>query len=203
MRVGQPGVERKQPGLGAVADQQQPARQASGTGIQHARVCHQHVEVQGRVSRRAGTLGGVVQQHGAEKGHRYADRADHDVFPGRFECRAGTAVSDQEGGDHRGGFDGDPDDADVVGAHRNNHRSKERGSQRPIHSGAACVGVTVGEFGIEVADAGPGGQGGNDSDDDQHGDGQRVDAQQPAQRELGPRPDTQPQRRAAPQHGYR
>ena len=40
----------------------------------------------------------------------------------------------------------------------------------PYSSGAACVGVAVGEFGIEVADAGPGGQGGDDSDDDQHGD---------------------------------
>ena len=148
-------------------------------------------------------LDGVVQQNGTQKSDRDADRADHDVFPGRFECRAAAAVPDQESGNHRGGFDRDPDHADVVGTNRDNHRRQERRRQRSVHPSPARVGVVVSEFGVDVADAGPSGKCGNDSDDDQHGDGERVDAQQPAQRELGPRSQAKPQRHATPEHRQR
>jgi len=48
----------------------------------------------------------------------------------RSALRSYGQVSDQEGGDHVVASMATQDDADVVAHHSNNHRSKERGSQR-------------------------------------------------------------------------
>ncbi len=107
---------------------------------------------------RAGVSGGEVQQHGAQERHRDADRADDHVLPRRLQRGPGAPVPDQEGGDDGGGLDRDPDDADVVGAHRQHHRGQKRRGQHAVEAGTVGVGVAVLQLGVDIADAGPGGQ---------------------------------------------
>ncbi len=75
--------------------------------------------------------------------------------------------------------------------------ARNAGVSTPYNRAPDGVGVAVGEFGVDVADAGPGGQRADHPDDDQHGDRERVGAQQPAQREMlaGADPRTRARRR--------
>lgn len=160
----------------------------------------QDIEVQRAGSSGTGIPRGEIQQHGTQEGDGDPDRTDHHVFPGRFQRGAGAAMSHQKRGDHRGGLDRYPNDADVVGAHRQNHRAKKRRGQHPIQPSATSVDMPVCQLGVDVADARRGGQCADDPDDDEHDHRQRIGAQQTAQPELRPRPHPKPHRHSAGQH---
>jgi len=149
----------------------------------------QDIDVQGGAARGSGVQAREVEQDGAQEGQRDADRADHDVFPGRFQSRAGPAVSDEEGCRHCRGFDGHPHQADVVGQDCQRHRGQEDGHQDAVEVRASLVGVFVGELRVDVADAGPRGQGAHRADDDEHGDGEGIGAEQMPNTESRAGPD--------------
>ena len=81
--------------------------------------------------------------------------------------------------------------------------ARNAGVSAPYRPGPVGVGVAVGAFGVDVADAGPGGQRAHHADDDEHGDRERVDPQQATQRDMLPRPDPEPEHRTAAEHRYR
>ena len=199
MGIGQPRVERDQPCLGAIPEQQQAGGQAGDGGVEPGGVRQQHLDVQGVAAGGAGMEAGEVEEHGPQERQGDTDRADDDVLPGGLECGAGPAVADQERGGHSGCLDGHPHHSDVVGQDRACHRGEEDRDEHAIQVRALAVGMPVGELGVDVADAGPGGQRAHGADDDEHGDAERVHPEQVQHGEPRPRPGVQAQDGAADQ----
>ena len=112
--VGQPGVERRQADLGAVARQREDERQP-----QQARVQLRRDRDEARPVQRVGAVaqdahGRGVGEQRREQREADADRAQDQVLPGRLD-RVGRAVdADQQGRDDGRGLDGDPQQAQVV-----------------------------------------------------------------------------------------
>ena len=87
--VGQPGVHRRQPHLGAVADQEEQERRLE-PGRRSAGLAPGEQGRPGTSTGRAAAVRrrrrrGDRQQEVAQQRQRDADRADQQVFPGRFE----------------------------------------------------------------------------------------------------------------------
>src|SRR5450631_2745330 len=160
----------------------------------------QHVDVQGVAAGCPGVQAGEVEQDGAQECQRDTDGTDHDVLPGGFQRSPGPAVSHEERGGHGRGLDGHPHHTDVVGKDGRCHRGEEDRDQHAVEVGALLVGVSVGELGADVADAGPGGQGAHRADDDQHGDAERVDPEQVRDGEMHSRSEREAEDDGAYQH---
>ena len=79
--VGEPRVERREAGLGAVADDDEPDRQAERSRVELVGDDDQTAPSQPCVDVDARVSGDEVHQHGAEQCGRDADRAEHEVLP--------------------------------------------------------------------------------------------------------------------------
>ena len=115
MGIGQPGMQRRQPDLGAVADQQEDEGEvedrrihARGGRLQQAPGHRRHALAQRR-------LAGEVDQDGAEEGERYADAGQDEVFPRRLDRLRRAIEPDHDHGDQRRQLQPDPHHADIVG----------------------------------------------------------------------------------------
>ena len=88
MRIGQPVVERREPHLRAVADEQKDERETQYSGLELPLDGIQ-VRPQQRTHTlaRRGLLGGEVQEDRAEERLRDADATEHEVLPARLETR--------------------------------------------------------------------------------------------------------------------
>ena len=94
--VGQPGVQRRQAHLRAVADQEEQERRLEPERIQAAGVGDQIVD--GQVDRRpAGGPRGHGEEEVAQQGQGDAHRADQQVFPGGFQRAVVAMEVDQRG----------------------------------------------------------------------------------------------------------
>ncbi len=125
MRVGQPGVQRGEADLGAVAEQQKDERdveqrriEASGSGDEHGPDHGIEAFADDRPRRH-------VHQDGAEQRQRNADAAKDEVLPRRFERLMGAVDADHHHGGQRGDFDRHPHQADIVGDEREVHREHQ------------------------------------------------------------------------------
>ena len=140
MRVGQPGVHGGEPGLGAVADQDEDEGELDHRRVQHGRVGKEHRPIE-RVFALAHERHEVeVAEHGAHEGQRDPDRADQDVLPGGLDGRLGDRERHDDGGGDRRSLDGDPHHADVVGRHGDEHGE---GEERREDAEAAHLGRRV------------------------------------------------------------
>ena len=126
VRIGQPVVQRREPDLGPVADEQEDEREAQDGGLELA-----FHGIQMRPQQRAHAfgaqhlLGGEVQQDRAEERLRDADAAQNEVLPARLEARRRPVQRDQQHGRERRRFHRDPQQPHVVGGQRDQHRRHE------------------------------------------------------------------------------
>ena len=179
--VGQPAVHRHETDLGAVSEHDEGEAQTHHPGVEPVRLRHERRPVEGVRSVPDGMQRGQVDEHRAQERHGDPDRADDDVLPRRLERRPGPAMSDQEGGDHRGGLDGHPQHAEVGGQHGQEHRGQERLDEDAVERGVATRAAAGGDLGVEIAHALPRGQHGDDPDDDDHEGAERIGPQDPAE----------------------
>ena len=85
MRVGQPGMQRRQPDLGAIAEQQEHEGEVQQRGIEVRDVRDQHRPDHAVQALADDRSRGHVDQDGAEQRQRDADAAENEIFPRGFE----------------------------------------------------------------------------------------------------------------------
>jgi hypothetical protein len=119
-----PGVERREPHLRPVADEEEDERRTEPGPREGPRSREEVLEEERRLS--AAEVGGVGEEERAEERDRDPDRPDHQVLPGRLE-RAGRPVEVEErrrGERHR--LHRDPEEAEVLGEREErSHRQEE------------------------------------------------------------------------------
>ncbi len=126
VRVRQPGMDRRQPGLGAVADQDEDegelhqgrdrgARSAEASLVQNSAI---GFDAAADSDRRGG-------EERPDKGEGDADRADDQVLPHRLERQPARIERDQEGAQQRRRLHPDPHDAEIV-RHQDQHHRRQR-----------------------------------------------------------------------------
>ncbi len=134
MGVGQPGMQRRQPDLGAVADQQEDESEVQQRRVELRRLRRQHrprhrIEPLAHHRRRR-----EIDEDRAEQGERDADAAEDEILPRRLE-RLGRAVdADHQHGRERRDLDRHPHQADVVGDQRQVHAEHQQLVHRVIEA---------------------------------------------------------------------
>ena len=129
VRVGQPGMHRRQADLGAVADQHQQKRQDREARMHRRRRLAQRIP--GHVVGRAEDKAAIpIEQHRAEQRQADPGRHDDDVFPGGLDAFGGALESDQKGADQGGQLDRDPIERGIVHQRTDQDRQREPGEQR-------------------------------------------------------------------------
>ncbi len=118
MRVGQPGVQRRQADFGAVAEQQEHESDIEQGGIELRRFGHQHGPHHGVQTFADHRTRRHVDQDGAEQRQRDADAAENEIFPGRFQRLVCAINADHQNGGERRDLDRHPHQADIVGDQR-------------------------------------------------------------------------------------
>ena len=121
MRVGQPGVQRREADLGAVAEQQEHEGDVEQRGIELRRVRDQHGPHHGVEPFADHRPRRHVDQDGAEQRQRDADAAEDEIFPRRFQRLMGAVDADHQHGGQRRQLDRHPHQADIVGDQREVH----------------------------------------------------------------------------------
>jgi hypothetical protein len=121
MRVGQPGMQRGEPHLGAVAEQQEHEGDVEQGGIEFGGVRHQHGPHHGVKPLADHRPRRHVDQDGTEQRQRDADAAEDKIFPGRFQRFVGAVDADHQHGGERGHLDRHPHQPDIVGDQREVH----------------------------------------------------------------------------------
>ena len=134
MGVGQPGVQRREADLGAVADQQEDEGERQQLGIELAGVLRHQIPGHRRQPLAQHLLGREIDEDGAEEGQRDADRTEDEVFPRRLDRLRRAIDADHHHGRKRRDLDADPEQADVVGDERHIHRADHRLVQRVIEA---------------------------------------------------------------------
>ena len=132
--VGQPGMQRRQPDLGAVAEQQEhegdvEQRRIEGVGARDQHGPHHGVEALADHRPRR-----HVDQDGAEQRERDADAAEDEVLPRRLERLVGAVDADHQHGGERRELDRHPHHADIVGDEREVHREHQHLVHRVIEA---------------------------------------------------------------------
>ena len=122
MRIGQPGMQRRQPDLGAVAEQQEDESKIEQRRIEAAGAAHEHRPFHGVEALADDRPRRHVDENGAEQSERDADAAENEIFPRRFERLVGAVDADHEDRGQRRQFDRHPHQADIVGDERQIHR---------------------------------------------------------------------------------
>ncbi len=85
MGVGQPGVQGRQPHLGAVAHEQEDEGEIEQRRIEAAGLVDDGGPGHGLHAAAHHRLGGEIHEDGAEEGERDADAAEDEIFPGRLD----------------------------------------------------------------------------------------------------------------------
>ena len=85
MGIRQPGMKRRQPDLGAVADQQEDEGEVEQRRIEAARRLRAASPGHRRQALAQHRLRREIDQDGAEEGERDADAAEDEIFPGRLD----------------------------------------------------------------------------------------------------------------------
>ena len=130
VRVGQPGVHRRQAGLGAVADERKHEGQFDQAVVELWGNGHQVRPVEaGQLFRCVRADGRRVKEHRAQQRQRQAEAAENDVFPGGFERGLAVVERDQQHGGQRGRFHRKPHHAQIVGQHDQKHSRREQRRQ--------------------------------------------------------------------------
>ena len=140
--VGQPGMQRRQPDLGAVAEQQEHEGDVEQRRIELRRVRDQHGPHHGVEALADHRPRRHVDEDGAEQRQRDADAAEDEIFPGRFERLVGAVDADHQHGGQRRQLDRDPHQADIVGDQREVHARtsapdtwRDRSAGKPASAG--------------------------------------------------------------------
>ena len=132
MGVGQPGMQREQADLGAVAEQQEDEGQVEHRRLQRRRVRHQVGPDHGVEPRPHHRFCRHIDEDGAEQSERDADRGEDEIFPGRLDRRMGAIDADHDHRGERGKLDGDPHDADIVAEQSEIEGERQRLIERVI-----------------------------------------------------------------------
>ena len=125
MGVRQPGVQRRQPHFGAVAEQQKDEGEIEQRRIETAGALDQdgpHHGVEAFADHRPCRH---INEDGAEQSERDADAAENEIFPCRFERFVGAIDADHQHRGQRRHLDRHPHQADIVGDERQIHREHQ------------------------------------------------------------------------------
>ena len=126
VRVGQPVVERHQPDLRPVADEQEHERDRQHRRLE-LRAHAGEVRPEQRVDAAAEQLlRGHVEQDRAEQRLRDPDAAQDEVLPRRLEARRRPVEADEQHRRERRRLERDPQDAHVVREQHQQHREHEQ-----------------------------------------------------------------------------
>ena len=118
-------MQRRQPDLGAVAEQQKDEGEVEQRRIEVAGAGDQHGPHHGVEALADDRPRRHVDQDGAEQRERDADAAEDEVFPRRFERLVGAVDADHQHGGQRRQLDRHPHQADIVGDEREVHREHQ------------------------------------------------------------------------------
>ena len=125
MGVGQPGMQRRQPDLGAVAEQQEHEGDVEEGRIELGDALDQdgpHHAVEPLADHRPRRH---VDEDGAEQRERDADAAEDEILPRRLERLVGAVDADHQHRGQRRELDRDPHQADVVRDQREVHGEQQ------------------------------------------------------------------------------
>ena len=148
MGVGQPRVQRSEPHLGAVSDQEEQERHLDPGGVKAARRPDEIGQSQCGWSV-AAVRGGDGQEEVAQQREGDADRTNEQILPGCLE-RAMMAVEvDQRRARQRGGLDADPQQAEVL-AHRHERHRRQKQQQAAREDGLRLIAEKTMFFGVEM-----------------------------------------------------
>jgi hydrogenase-4 component F len=115
MRVGQPGMQRRQADLGTVTEQQENEGDVEQSRIELGRARHQHGPYHGVEAFADYRPRRHVDQNGAKQCQRNADAAENEIFPGCLQRFMGAINADHQHGGECGEFDRHPHQADIIG----------------------------------------------------------------------------------------
>ena len=126
MGVRQPGVQRRQADLGAIAQQQEDEGDVQQRRVEVARVGDQRGPDHRVHALADDRTRGEVDQDGAEQRQRDADAAEDEIFPGGFQRLMRAVDADHQHGGQRRQLHRDPHQADVVGEQRQVHAEQHQ-----------------------------------------------------------------------------
>ncbi len=121
MRVGQPGVQRRQAHLGAVAEKQEDEGDVEQSGIEFRRMLDQNRPDHAVLAFADHRPRRHIDQDGAEQRQRNPDAAQDEIFPRRFQRGMGAIDADHQHRGQRGDFHRHPHQADIVRHERQIH----------------------------------------------------------------------------------
>src|SRR5882724_4899598 len=127
-------MQRREPDLGAVAEQQEHEGDIEQRRIERRRVLDQRGPDHGVETFAHARARRHVDQDGAEQRERDADAAQDEVFPGGLERLVGTVDADHEHRGERRELDRHPHYADIVGDEREVHREHQHLVHRVIEA---------------------------------------------------------------------
>ena len=125
MRIGQPGVQRRQPHLGAIAEQQKDECDVQEFGAEAAGPLNQRRPHHGVGSLADHRSRRHVDENRSEQGESDPDTAKNEIFPRRFERLMGAIDADHEHGGERGKLDRHPHQTDVICGEPEVHRKHQ------------------------------------------------------------------------------
>ena len=134
VRIGQPRMNRCEPGFRAIADQNEDEREFHQRRVK-PNVGGSQIGPEQRVHRRraSGLADGLNRRGGKDRSDEREgdpDRADDQVFPHRFERQAARMQRYQEGAQQRRRLHADPHDAEIVGNEDQHHRRERAEPER-------------------------------------------------------------------------
>ena len=130
VRIGQPGVQGREPHLRAVAEDQEDERDVQQRRIEGGDARDQHCPNHAVEAFSDDRPGGHIDEDRAEECERDAHAAEDEVLPGRLDRRFGAVDADHN---HRGQgrhFDRHPHESDIVG-----HQGEVHGEQQRLVHG--------------------------------------------------------------------
>ena len=121
MGVRQPGMQRRETDLGAIAEEQEDEGDIQQTGIEAGGVGHQRGPDHAGQPLTDDRFRRHINKDGAEQGEGDADAGKDEVFPGGLQRLVRAVDADHEHGRQRGQLDRHPHQADIVGDQRHVH----------------------------------------------------------------------------------
>ena len=134
VRVGQPGVHRREADLGAIAEQQEDEGDVQQGRVEVVRAGDQNGPDHGVEALADHRARGEINQDGAEQRERDADAAEDEVFPGGLDRLVRAIDADHHHCGERREFDRDPHQADIVGEQRQVHAEQHELEHRVVEA---------------------------------------------------------------------
>ena len=135
--VRQPRVHRHEADLGADADEQEHEGPPHHLRVERRGPLPERAERERAVERQAGADAGVGEQQQPEQAHADAERAEQQVLPGRLDGAVLLVERDERRRRQRRRLERDPEDAEMVGGDRDEHRQHEQ-RQEAVVDRAPC-----------------------------------------------------------------